>query len=132
MSQRRNIVLERQKKWYGPALFFLQRIFRGYSDRDILDPRMLMQRHLWKVAAIFGAFADYQSEFGKEHLPVGMKNDPGGWLNIIRSIQWELNGDERAALGDGLGNFGLYFADFYEIEQQKIESVNNVKEQEIP
>lgn len=99
-----------------------QSITRGYSDRDILDPRDKVIKNLGEIVVLVNDFVEYESKFGKR-LPEKYATDPAGWLEVLRGIQRGITGDTAnpEALEEGWKPLIKNLEELYEIKQKNLD-----------
>lgn len=64
-----------------------QKIFRGYSDVDVLNLNYFILRKIYKP---FKKFVRYQETRGMG-LPTEFETNPGGWLEVLAKIEFSLD-----------------------------------------
>lgn len=122
------------KHLFNKIKYFIQRIFRGYSDEDIYDLEYFIVK---KIRKPLKAFVKHQEEKGYT-LPRDFSKDPAAWLIILKKMEFafdqrwkeetDLNSyvmesnsmttDERVQFNkkikEGFELFGKYFCDLWD------------------
>ena len=104
--------------------WFFQRLFRGYSDYDVLNLNLFIVE---KLQEPLKKFIRHQEERGRS-LPRDFSADPASWLVVLKKIEsafylaekrtkgeWEGNQEEHEKREqEGFELFGRYLKNFWD------------------